>query len=84
MSFCGFRQFRTNFLAEISLVHGTFTCSVYVRVQPCTSSVYQAVHKLPAKTTAKGPEFRHLTCAMAPKNRLSQAFLVACGNFKKR
>jgi len=80
MNFCGVRQLRTYFSAENMQVHVTFTCSVYVRVQPCTCSVYQAVYRLPPKTTGKASDFWHLTCDKAPS---PQAFLTRFHQFEE-
>jgi hypothetical protein len=72
----GFRQKRTHFFIGISAVHDTFTRAVYVRVAPCTRSVYPGVYNMPAKSSSKAVDFLHTTRAMAPKHRPAAAFLL--------
>jgi hypothetical protein len=71
-----FRQKRTHFFIGISAVHDTFTRSVYVRVVPCTRSVYPSVYTMPAKSSSKAAKFPNMTRAMAPKHRPAAAFLL--------
>jgi hypothetical protein len=75
----GFRQKRTHFFIGISAVHDTFTRAVYVRVAPCTRSVYPTVYIMPAKWSNKAADFLHMTRAMAPKHRRAAAFLLRFG-----
>ncbi|PKN93954.1 MAG: hypothetical protein CVU44_06010 [Chloroflexi bacterium HGW-Chloroflexi-6] len=72
----GFRQKRTHFFIGTSAVHDTFTRSVYVRVAPCTRSVYPGVYIMPAKWSNKAADFPHTTRGMAPKHRRAAAFLL--------
>jgi hypothetical protein len=76
MNQVGFRQKRTYFFIGISAVHDTFTRAVYVRVAPCTRSVYPTVYIMPAKSSSKAAKFSNMTCAMAPKHRRAAAFLL--------
>jgi hypothetical protein len=71
-----FRQKRTHFFIGISAVHDTFTRAVYVRVAPCTRSVYPSVYIMPAKWSSKAADFLHMTRAMAPKHRPTAAVLL--------
>lgn len=76
MKLLGFRQKRTHFFIGMFAVHDTFTRAVYVRVAPCTRSVYPSVYIMPAKWSRKAADFPNSTRAMAPKHRRAAAFLL--------
>jgi hypothetical protein len=76
MNQVGFCQKRTHFFIGTSAVHDTFTRAVYVRVAPCTRSVYPGVYIMPAKWSSKAADFLHMTRGMAPKHRPAAAFLL--------
>jgi len=83
MNQVGFCQKRTHFFIGTSAVHDTFTRAVYIRVAPCTRSVYLTVYIMPAKWSNKAADLLHMTRAMAQKPRRAAAFLLAFHPFSE-